>query len=40
MVRRWDNTKLLDIILEDDNDDISAEIQEESEGTNSNLYHY
>ena len=32
--------KLLDIILEDDNDDISAEIQEESEGTNSNLYHY
>ena len=32
--------KLLDIILEDDNDDISSENQEESEGTNSNLYHY
>ena len=33
-------SKLLDIILEDDNDDISAENQEESEGTNSNLYRY
>ena len=32
--------KLLDIILEDDNDDISAENPEESEGTNSNSYHY
>ena len=35
---KW--TLLLDIILKDDNDDISAENQEESEGTNSNLYHY
>ena len=31
--------KLLDITLEDDNDDISAENPEESEGANSILYH-
>ena len=34
------NTSLLDIILEDDNDDISAKNAEESEGTDSILYHY
>ena len=32
--------KILDIILEDVKDDISAENQEESEVANSNLYHY
>ena len=34
------NTSLLNITLEDDNDDISAENPEESQGTDSILYHY